>query len=449
MDGLQILGRAIAVAATCAILAPLAYAAQKRLRRPNRLIFWFVLLVYGVTFLIGATLIFVFQGALLESYFIGSSYLPANAPYWIMWGVILQPILAVILLGYLPNVRLGPEIPSRSVRVARSSFVLTAITTLLVLGLAVLLLRGAALRLIASGLQMQGASDLGNFYWLRQAVFQNLGLAQFGTFYGMLPALSAGLLLYVGQNQCLVRGTGLVLVGIIGLLNIATFQMAPVLAFALILGCLWFQMPGNKAFSLKNIAIGVLLLLVFNLYQSMKGDGTAFSGLASIAGIFLRMPVATPYLFEMHQSASGGALGSASLPQALGYYMYPDQAGLGDFLAMPQPGYLGIWYSYGPVASLLSLIALFMTVFLATNLITRSRDGALGFAQIVALYSVGHLVYYAFQTTYAELLFSSYSVVFAILPALVYGLSGAVLKIFAQRRPVPAGTVQNREASVQ
>lgn len=389
----------------------------------------FMFFAYSITYFAGLSIIFVTDGTVLQSYFGGSMHVPGTISYWTVWLMGAAPYAVYALIAVLPPFVLGA---ARDEAVQggdkTSSFPAAIVTALMVFGAAIAVLWPNILPLLSNAMSLAGGiSGFGQLYEMRQAVFSDMGLIETGFLYGSLPALCAGLLFYDGPQRVLVRLAAVPIGAMTLLLNLGMFQIAPISACILIVIFLHVHLDRSQLRLIKRVGLFIAVLMGYSAYSLLKGIGAGFQQFSVALEVLLRMPSATPYLFEMKQVSDAPLSHGASLANELGYYMFPGLDLFEGFLAMPQPGFLAVWFHNGLAYSLIALLLVLMVPsWLARIFVTNTRM-RFDFMGVGIIYVIAHYVYYAFQTTFFELLISSYSVLFPMVPIVCYAFAKALV----------------------
>ncbi|MEM9141008.1 MAG: hypothetical protein AAGB15_14370, partial [Pseudomonadota bacterium] len=273
-----------------------------------------------------------------------------------------------------------------------------------------------------------GIGGIVQLYEMREAVFSTIRFHESGVLYGTLPALSAVLLFYKGRNQQVVRVIAVLIAFLTIILNLGMFQIAPISAFVLIVIFMHLHLAGNRSIDVRRVALFFGIFVLFGIYNAMKADGANFQQFSVFVDVLLRMPSATPYLFEMKTISDAALPPGSSLPTELGLFMFPGQDALQGFIAMPQPAYLVDWFESGPAFSfVMQLVALLIPGWLARVFVSGMRT-QMDFMGVCVIYAIAHYIYYILQTGYQDLLLSGYSIFFPLLPLIVYALINGLVR---------------------
>jgi hypothetical protein len=425
----QIVLRTLGLAGTYVACLAVIWPCRRALPSGTRLAFDFCLLLYAVTFHAGSSWLFLFQEDAINAYFGNAMAPPSGVSYTSVLLMSSLPLVVVPVSALLVHRLLGPIKPLSGS--ARQPVRETAIW----LGVAISLVGIAAVNgelifsLVRNAILELGAtSTLGELYARRREALESLSALDTGLLYSTLPACAALLLFHAGtKHRLAARVLGAVLAALTVLVNAGLFQIAPVLAFGLMCAFCLIVRHRDRIKPRHMVAAGVAAMLVLGSYLSIKS--TERDDNVSVAlQLALRMPVALPYLFQMADQDPELVESSDGLAFDLGEFMFPELRTRERFIAMPQPSFVNAWFQSGPVASLATLIVIGALVAMGGRWLHRAMAQK-GTRPVMVAIALAPALYYSFQVTLAEVLVSSYGVVYVILPlVLVWGI-GHLLRL--------------------
>ncbi len=259
-----------------------------------------------------------------------------------------------------------------------------------------------------------------NLYQSRYDVTAQLHAYTCGFIYGTLPCVAAILLLskVPGRPALLALGA---IVGVFTIaLNLGLYLAGTALTEILILVFLQSRTEGRPFLSGPRVVALPFMFVALLAYDTLKPGMSSASLAESLLQLPMRLPSATPYLFDM---AATHANWNDALPPsiALADYMFPGQGGNVDMINMVQPAFLTGWYSWGLLGAFGLLVVIFVVAILMLRVsgLPRTPNRVDWTPERIGLaYAACHLVYYSFQIDFYELFISGYGVVFPLLPSL-------------------------------
>lgn len=410
----------LVVAATAFAVA--AFVVRGRAPDYARSLVNFTLASYIVSFFAGASLLFLFQDDLLTNalFFL---YKPSQKAYVIFWLLGIIPLAVAIFLKFVYDERGATaieDIPSGG-----GSFPALGLTLIAVLFLTSLYLAPLAAVLVGNAVQLVTVRGSDFLYTARAAAFSQLHVVTAGLVYGTLPSLAVILGFYDGKVATAARVASVIIWIIVLVGNLGTFQTAPLLAAALAAVFVRVQRSGVLRLSRQDIVLAVGLFFGFMAYNALKPGMSLAPTHIRAAQVLLRMPSASPYLVDLRLTGFGVPEG-LTLSKALGRYMFATGVG-GIESYVPQPAFMAAWYDWGVLGAVLAQAAI------VTCAVGVARFGAIAVGVVGRtayygfLFAAFHLLYYGFQTTISELVVSSYSVAFPLIPPvllLIFSLIG-------------------------
>lgn len=412
------------------ILSILYKFANQNFRGVQGVLFKFTCLSYLITYFIGATAIFVFGEAALAAYFHTLVFPTSHAQNLTVFLLGAIPFSTLAIISFLLNSRVEGRTNATHTQPSyfadRRTTRRVLATAFLVIAPALILLGQDIPKLIINSVSLGDISGLRNLYLARGAALDNFNFVQAGLLYGALPALAAGLMQYDGPKSIFIRLAAIFVTALLIILNLGLFQVAPLFAFLLILSIMKYLGSSHRIFNFRYLLVGGFLFLIYSIYASLKVSGSVNSAGDLLLQIFMRMPVASPYLVDMKQQYAGSVLASDYVPRLLGYHMFPGIRSVGGHISMPQPSFLVTWYHFGVLASLSAFfVALLLPFWLSKALVT-GREAPGGFQRAVLTYSLCHYIYYLFQTSHNETIISSYGIIFPLIPYIIFSVLSIV-----------------------
>jgi hypothetical protein len=435
-----ILSRLLFVLALYGLCAGVFLSCHRALTSGIRLCLSFSLAMYVFTFHAGCAWLFVWRDSAIGEYFDGAMNIPE-----VNWEILL--ITASLPLFFIPLVVLclSQFFLSKRGREIRHPVKASAIWGGVVLALAIWVASSGHLviPLFENSLSdLTSTSGLLDLYTRRREQLGALSSFQAGFLYSTVPACATVLLFIGGSRRWVGRVIGILLAVVAIILNAGLFQIGPILAFGLmVVFCVLAQR--ERGIPLRQVlTFGVVGLMVFGAYLSLKDTGRT-KETPVVLELALRMPIALPYLFQMSQERPHLVNETDSLPHELGEFMFPEFAGLGRFVAMPQPAFVSSWFQWGPGAAALTLAAIGLLISVGGRLLDLARSDVSGRYVVLVAVGIAAPLYYSFQVTLIDVLVSSYGLIYVGLPSLLvvgvnYGLRilGAPLRR-ARRAPPP------------
>lgn len=412
----------------------LTFAALRRGLTPGvRLAMDFSLALYTVTFFAGVAALFVGQAELVDAYFGGSLPAPSGTPYGALLLLVSLPFLV------LPAVaRLLPQATRcASIAVTPPAALISRAASLVGVGVTLGLVWSQTGQLLptltGNALSQLGeTSGLTELYERRRDAFEGLSAAQSGLLYGTLPACGALLLFTPGPLLGITRLAGLAVVALAILVNAGLFQIAPLLAFGLMLMlCALVRLQGRIRWKYFALA-GVAAVAVFGLYESLKAqEGSASSPVNQLA---LRLPIALPYLWQFSNESPADLAASDSVPHDLAEFMFPQLRGAERFVAMPQPGFVLAFFQLGASAALAVLVIISLITTIGGRALDRYRRSQDPQRSALVAIVLAPALYYSFQVQLLDVFVSSYSILWPALPVLAVVATQALLRAVLPRR---------------
>ncbi|GHE04522.1 hypothetical protein U879_03490 [Defluviimonas sp. 20V17] len=405
--------------------------ADRRFQQAQKLVFRFTIFSYSLTYFLGICMIFLLENTAFSLYFSKVVFFTRGSVNFRIFFLSLIPFVCLLAVAWLPRIRLR-RAGTPKARRQWSSFAVTFLTAGMTLFTCAGFVGGDFPMLLGNTLSFGNISGIGALYQLRFQATSQLHTIEAGIMYGTLPALMTGLLLYEGRYVPIMRVfaavTGLAVV----IMNLGLFQVAPLMTIVLLYVMTRALISDWSVFNWRNVAIGSAFLTVYSAYSLIKSSGGGISFFSTLFDIMMRMPVAGPYLVQMKLENPGTVNSATYLPQALGYYMFPEIAASNSHISMPQPSFMVSWFYDGTMMSaVLMFLALLLPFWFARFLmssISARNVGQPTFPQTTLVYSLFHYIYYLFQTSHFETFVSSYSVIFPLMPAAVYLALSLLLK---------------------
>lgn len=374
----------------------------------SRIVLGFTLGMYALTYLGGTILLFIGREALIEHYYSGALRAPNATPYGALLTLAALPIPVVSLSLWLFRRRRRVVLPDPDN--GRDGGWSDRLAVVMTMGFALFLTRGLVAELMENALS--GIAETGglvDLYARRMATFETMSALQGGMVYGTIPACAAMLLF---QRSSLWRYLGAGIAALALVLNIGLFQIGPLLVFGLTALTSWLLLSNPRQFRQTLVIAAIIGCGLFVLYQGLKGDASG----TVLTHLLLRMPIGLPYLWEYSQIAPLELVASSSLSHDLGEYMFPELRRFERFVAMPQPAFVAAYFQYGPAASVALLCLVGFGVALVGRLLDRFWQRR---HRVWIAVAFTPAMYYVFQVSLTEVLLSSYSFVFSVLPVVI------------------------------
>lgn len=374
----------------------------------------FGIIAYLITYFVGASAIFVGQDDVLSAVLF-YLYKPSEAAYMGTWLLSLIPVLVFVAARFTLGGLNSPTAvaPGREALEREPLLALAAAATLS-LGFGLVYLVPLSPFLIVNAKQLVTGGGTRELYEVRAEIFTNLHVITAGVFYGTIPCLAAMLLLVEAKRKFVPTVFALTAWLIVLVANLGTYQTAPFLAACLIAISIRVQRGGAVKITRRETIIAAALFSIFMIYNSLKPGMDQAPLYVRALQVFVRMPSAGPYFYDLHGIGFSVPRGY-SLSRALGRYMFAQGAGsLAIFV--PQPAFMSTWFRSGVFMATGAQIVVVATSLLLSRIakMVRSVGGSAAFVGFT--YASFHLLYYSFQTDFAELWVSSYSVLFPLLP---------------------------------